>query len=130
MDEHFMMENGMQTFFEFTRGAMSNKSKKSNRTHWMRQNRNPQTHDLSQRMWGNNYEIWEKLDEFNVNLKLVGWCKGINEGDYLLLHEPTQGSTRYRVVEIKYEREPSDMFWATVKFAPRVFYNGKEEESN
>lgn len=53
---------------------------------------------------------------------MTGWGpKGgpqIEVGDFLLLQNGDK-DTRYKVVSIKYHRDPLDMWSATVEFAPR-----------
>ena len=77
------------------------------------------THDLSAQSWGNNYNVLEIQDR-GMRVNLVGWCKGIKSGDYLLLKQGA-GTTRYLVDSIRYESDPDDMWFAETSFAPREF---------
>ncbi len=73
------------------------------------------THDLSNRAWGNNYEVMS----FNgTQISLVGWAYGISQDDYLILQNGNT-TTRYQVTSIRYLGDPKDMFEATAEFAPR-----------
>lgn len=60
--------------------------------------------------------------EFRVlpdsRLDAWGWIPSVRVGDYLILWHPT-GETRYQVDEIHYKLPPSDMWFATLSFAPR-----------
>lgn len=77
-----------------------------------------QTHDYTLRTWGHNYNIVEIVDG-GQQLRLAGWGRGLRVGDYLLLQNG-EGSTRYQVGDdLRYERDPGDMWWCTATFAPR-----------
>jgi len=56
------------------------------------------THNLSERAWGNNYEIMS-LSEDGHKASITGWSSGIKSGDYLILQSP-EGTTRYQVDSI------------------------------
>ena len=75
------------------------------------------THDLSDRVWGRNYNIMESIDR-GMKLDLIGWHIGIEDGDYLILKNGSD-TTRYVVESINYFSDPSDMWSASVSFAPR-----------
>jgi hypothetical protein len=75
------------------------------------------THDISKKSWGCNYNIME-LRDGGMSVDLVGWRSGIKDGDFLLLKQDN-GTTRYLVESIRYESNPSDMWFASVSFAPR-----------
>ena len=75
------------------------------------------THDLSQREWGCNYNIM-KVYKRGQRLDLCGWYTGIKNGDYLILKNGSE-TTRYKVESVKYESDPRDMWNASVSFAPR-----------
>lgn len=80
----------------------------------------PTTHDYTRREWGWDYFIDKVLDG-GVTLKAGGWGVGILEGDFLIMpNNHGRTTTRYRVVSIRYERDPHDMWWAELRFAPRV----------
>ena len=75
------------------------------------------THDLSGRNWGCNYNITQIYNR-GTRLDLCGWHSGIKNGDYLILKNGTD-TTRYKVDSVKYESNPQDMWSASVSFAPR-----------
>ena len=79
--------------------------------------RTPTTHDYTKREWGHDYFIDHVLDG-GIRLRGGGWGSGIEEGDYLLMRNGA-ATTRYRVAEVKYMRDPPDMWFATLDFAPR-----------
>tara|TARA_A100001011_G_scaffold400362_1_gene514363 strand:- start:1980 stop:2219 length:240 start_codon:yes stop_codon:yes gene_type:complete len=74
-------------------------------------------HDLSDRVWGCNYNIMESIDR-GMKLDLIGWHRGIKDGDYLILKNGSD-TTRYVVESVNYFSDPSDMWSASVLFAPR-----------
>jgi hypothetical protein len=81
--------------------------------------RTAQTYDYTMARWGHNVIITAVHDDGKI-LKASGWGRGIAVGDYLLLPAlPHKGSTRYQVTAIEYFRDPPDMWWATLRFAPR-----------
>ena len=80
------------------------------------------THDLSSREWGCNYNIIQ-IYKRGMNLDLCGWHKGIKNGDYIILKNGTD-TTRYKVDLVKYESEPRDMWNASVSFSPRSASEG------
>lgn len=77
----------------------------------------PKTHDYSWRAWGHDY-VFDPVDGGQQG-KMMGWGLGISDGDYLILQDPKGGTTRYRVVSIRYLGDPKDMWDAEVEFAPR-----------
>lgn len=82
--------------------------------------------------WGHNIG-YECLQD-GIVLKAFGWGPKIEEmigdvqsdyvkykmvkDDYILL-TGSAGETRYQIKEIRYCKDPSDMFFATLEFAPR-----------
>ena len=78
------------------------------------------THDLSSRTWGNNYSVMS-IENKGHTINLTGWRKGISIGDYLIICNGSD-TTRYIVQQIDYQDNPEDMFFATVRFAPRDSY--------
>lgn len=84
------------------------------------------THDYSKRGWGHDYFITDVAQEGLV-LKAGGWGDDIESGDFLILQDQKGGTTRYKVVTIRYESDPTDMWWATLEFAPRA--NGGHDVS-
>ena len=79
--------------------------------------RDPVKHDYRRRHWGHDFTFTPLED--GLSGKMHGWGLGIDEGDFLLLPTPNGGSTRYRVMVIRYETNPPDMWHATVRFDPR-----------
>jgi len=77
----------------------------------------PETHYYTARYWGHDYAIDEVVNDGQV-LKAFGWGVGLQVDDYLLLANGNK-STRYRVSAIAYYPDPSDMWRATLAFAPR-----------
>lgn len=80
----------------------------------------PTTHDYRQstKRWGHDLGVLNLLPD-NV-IETYGWGRGIKEGDYVLLtNSPLGTDTRYQVKEIEYKRDPADMWFAKLAFAPR-----------
>ncbi len=75
------------------------------------------THDLSKRTWGCNYEV-QSIFNNGLEISLAGWKTGIKEGDYLILASG-EANTRYKVSSITYCENPSDMWFAQAVFSPR-----------
>jgi hypothetical protein len=75
-----------------------------------------------QRVWGHDYAVTQTADG-GRQLKVSGWGPligpRIREGDYLLLQKDHDRDTRYQVADVRYESDPSDMWHATLNFAPR-----------
>lgn len=77
----------------------------------------PQTHNLTKRMWGQDYAVDEVIKN-GARLRLVIWSlKQIEVGDYLIIANGGN-TTRYQVDEVKYCADPPDMLFAKVSFAP------------
>lgn len=75
------------------------------------------THDYTRRTWGHDFYIHEVVNGGQL-LRMGGWGHGIRKGDDLLL--PNGGATtRYRIREIEYAHDPSDMWHALAVFKPR-----------
>lgn len=74
------------------------------------------THDYTVRHWGHDYTF----DPIDGGMKgtMMGWGRGIVSGDFLLIQNGAD-STRYKVENIEYKRDPADMWSADVTFAPR-----------
>ena len=69
---------------------------------------------FNRRDWGHDYtvhRVWHGGREIDVS----GWCRGIQEGDTLVLESNGRPST-YRVASIRYARDPRDMFHATLTY--------------
>ncbi len=75
------------------------------------------THDYTVREWGHDFGI-DTVAQGGEILKVHGWGKSIAAGHYLILPNGAR-TTRYEVEEITYFRDPSDMWKATLRFAPR-----------
>jgi hypothetical protein len=58
------------------------------------------------------------LSDDGSEATLAGWGEGLKEGDFMLLKNGPD-ATRYKIVTIKYMRDPEDMWAAEVIFAPR-----------
>ena len=76
-----------------------------------------ETHDLSRRTWGNNYNV-HSVEDKGHTITISGWRKNIKIKDYIILKQ-RETTTRYQVQEIKYQSDPDDMFFALATFAPR-----------
>jgi hypothetical protein len=83
------------------------------------------THDYTRRTWGHDYCILAAHDA-GQRLDASGWGPmaglrpRIQRGDYLILvGKGGVGSTRYQVAGIEYRMDPADMWFATLRFAPR-----------
>jgi hypothetical protein len=75
------------------------------------------THDYSIREWGHDCSVIRTEDE-GLQLRLTGWGRGISADDYIIIKNG-DGTTRYKIDNIKYERDPADMWFAEASFAPR-----------
>lgn len=73
------------------------------------------THTFSG-LWGDNY-IFTPINK-GLKGSILGWRAGLGEGDYVILKNGDK-TTRYQIEEISYYSDPTDMFKASVKFAPR-----------
>jgi hypothetical protein len=77
------------------------------------------THDYTVRRWGHDVTIMRVIDG-GLRLRAGGWGRGISEGDYLIMRNAGgTTTTRYRVVEIEYMRDPTDQWFADLAFDPR-----------
>lgn len=86
----------------------------------------PKYHNFTarKRFFGHDYAIMDTLNG-GQRIKVCGWKRGISAGDFLIFtkgkrQKDSNATTRYRVVEIRYELDPRDMFWAWCEFSPRV----------
>jgi hypothetical protein len=77
----------------------------------------PKTHDFTKQGWGYATSGWNTKDG-GLTVSCCGWGRGISRGDYILLKNGS-ADTRYLFEEIEYYRDPSDMWHAKLKFAPR-----------
>lgn len=63
---------------------------------------------------------YKPADPEGIRLNAGGWGTGIDEGDFILLTNPSDGhTTRYQVERITYYWEPKDQWYGTLVFAPR-----------
>lgn len=81
------------------------------------------THDYTNPCWG--HDLTFEIEDGGRRLSAMGWGHGIRDGDFILIENknPSPGansSTRYRFTEVKYLGDPSDMWSATLIFAPRT----------
>jgi hypothetical protein len=74
-------------------------------------------HDYTTPYWGHNYTVIERLDDGKI-LSLAGWGHGLSAGDYILFQN-SKDTTMYGIIELKYETNPRDMWYATAVFTPR-----------
>jgi hypothetical protein len=72
-------------------------------------------HDFRNPVWGHNVEIMDIPGGSGYTLKVAGWCHGVSVGDYLVLPDGPDWA-RYQVDEIRYQRNPRDMFFATLSW--------------
>jgi MioC protein len=79
--------------------------------------REPETHDFSRRYWGHDY-VFNPIDGGKRG-DMQGWGEHILPGDYLILQNVRNETTRYKVKSITYYTDPDDMWEAKVVFAPR-----------
>jgi hypothetical protein len=83
----------------------------------MTETREPKTHDYTTRGWGHDFGI-SHSNHHGFEVSAYGWGRGIRAGDYLIL--PNRDTpTRYEVRSIAYQRDPPDMWFADLLFAPR-----------
>jgi hypothetical protein len=73
------------------------------------------THDYTDRYWGH----YNTIQGAGERMVIIGWGKGIEEGDYLILPNG-KGTTRYQVEDVEYFRDPPDMWRIEAAFAPRT----------
>lgn len=85
------------------------------------------THDYtkSNRGWGHDITI--KPDETGHSIEAMGWGRGLKKYDYILLSNGDQ-ATRYQISTISYCKDPTDMFSADLKFAPRAGFPVEERK--
>lgn len=76
------------------------------------------TYDFTDRAWGHNFMILELIDG-GKQIRVAGWGEQIVKNDFLILPNGPEGTTRYLVLDIKYEVDPPDMWFATLEFSPR-----------
>ncbi|MBB5046976.1 hypothetical protein HNR60_001725 [Rhodopseudomonas rhenobacensis] len=74
------------------------------------------THDYTRRYWSHDY-TFDPIEN-GMRGRMSGWGSGIRDGDYIIL-ACGNGHTRYRVQKIRYQSDPSDMWFADVVFSPR-----------
>ena len=67
------------------------------------------THDYTVSEWGHNYHITSIRDGGN-SVSLTGWGRGLKKGDYLILRNGKDDTTRYEISSVKYFSDPDDMW--------------------
>lgn len=83
-------------------------------------NRERIVHNYTKRYWGHDYGIREVVG-YGKELKLYGWGSGLKTGHCLLLEkEGDFAGTQYRIKDIRYELNPTDMWWVTAVYVPRT----------
>lgn len=78
----------------------------------------PKTHDYTMLAWGHNINIVRTRDG-GMEHDVCGWGHGVSQGDYLILKGNAGKGSRYLVDELKYFRDPADMWAAKLIFSPR-----------
>jgi hypothetical protein len=77
------------------------------------------TIDVSRGTWGHNITV-SVIHDGGQRLDVTGWLTPQpDEGDFLILANG-EGTTRYKVDEIRPCFDPKDMFFAALTFAPRT----------
>lgn len=71
-------------------------------------------HDYRRRGWGHDYTITPDADP--VTAQLMGWGVGIRQRDVLLIPHSQGDGCLYEVEQIKYFRDPADMWKAACRF--------------
>lgn len=74
----------------------------------------PRYHDYRVRSWGHDY-VYTPRNE-GKEASMIGWGRGIEQGDILVLKGPNGGGSGYRVDRIRYFRDPTDMWEAEVSY--------------
>ncbi|WGV24473.1 hypothetical protein [Halotia branconii] len=69
-------------------------------------------HDYSHLVWGKDY-VFESLND-GTEAQMTGMGKGIKPRDYIILQRGFE-TYRYRVEQIDYYSDPSDMWMALLK---------------
>ena len=77
----------------------------------------PQTHDYTRMRWGHSVSFISISDD-GRSAKVLGHGFGVKEGDFLLLSNGSNATTRYRIAKWEQKR-PSDCWGADIEFAPR-----------
>lgn len=76
------------------------------------------THDYSCPSWGRSVEVLSVSDS-GMTAKVLGFGTGVKEGDFLILPNGNDGTTRYRVKKLRHKR-PADCWAADIEFQPRA----------
>jgi len=77
------------------------------------------THDFSSPKWG--HAFYYSVLHNGLVLDGHGFQRGISVGDYIIIRKADGNTTRYKVEQIKYCSDPSDMWFGILSFAPRTF---------
>ena len=75
-------------------------------------------HDYTNRYWGHDYTITDVIDG-GQQLIAMGWGHGLRVGDFIKIQNK-DSTTHYRIDEIEYMSDPSDMWDATLIFPKKV----------
>lgn len=76
----------------------------------------PTIHSFLDRGIGHDFAI-HKIENQGQRIRVSGWCRGISEGDTLVLPNGSDRAT-YAVESIKYAQDPRDQFFAWLTYAP------------
>lgn len=83
----------------------------------------PQTHDYTRRYWGHDYVFTPVDGGARGSMLLIGSAQ-FRVGDYLIMAHKNGDTTRYQIETLRRKPDPSDLYEATVRFAPRAFGEG------
>lgn len=72
-------------------------------------------HDYTHRGWGHDYAIMT-VTNGGQQLAASGWGRGIETGHFLMFTHPEGGNSIYKVDNIRYSLNPSDMWFADLSF--------------
>ena len=86
-------------------------------------------HDFTWRTWGHDYSFTPTPGTDGRKGRAHGWWEGIRKGDYLVFRGPNGGQSPYRVDSIRYERDPPDMWFATLTHDPVGWLKAVEREA-
>lgn len=78
------------------------------------------THDFTRPGWGWAIGSWIPVDREGLVVRALGHGRGLEHGDFIILSSGGGQTTRYQISKVDYFRDPSDMWNAVLKFAPRT----------
>ncbi len=88
-----------------------------------------ETHDYTRRTWGHDFTI-SQIFNGGRRLRLAIWGPGFRKGDFLILPQGGNATTRYKITGVDYcGADPGDMYFLDAKFAPR-YVSLSESASN